>query len=218
MKDSFVLYTKYGKQMKALTMEQRGILFTAIFAYESGEDMPEMDASVSMAFDFIRTDLDENREKYEETCRKNAESGRKGGLAKQANASERKQALANASERERGVANLADNDNDNDLKEKESPKGDKKKNFVKPTVDEVSAYCIERGNNVDPDQFVNFYESKGWKVGNAPMKDWKAAVRTWEKRREPGKVQPIKKGYSERTYDYDQIEKDLFARQMTEVI
>jgi len=53
--------------------------------------------------------------------------------------------------------------------------------FVKPSVADVQAYCYERGNTVDPEAFVSFYESNGWKVGRNPMKDWKAAVRTWEK-------------------------------------
>lgn len=57
----------------------------------------------------------------------------------------------------------------------------KVKNFQQPTVDEVRAYCQERGNNVDPEKFVDHYNSNGWKVGMASMKDWKAAVRTWER-------------------------------------
>lgn len=56
--------------------------------------------------------------------------------------------------------------------------------FIPPTVDDVQAYCFERGNNVDPQRFVDYYSSNGWKVGKNPMKDWKAAVRTWEKNRE----------------------------------
>lgn len=56
------------------------------------------------------------------------------------------------------------------------------KRFTPPTVEEVQAYCQERRNNIDPEQFVDFYASKGWKVGNNSMKDWKACVRTWEKR------------------------------------
>ena len=56
------------------------------------------------------------------------------------------------------------------------------KRFTPPTVDEVRAYCQERHNGIDPETFVDFYSSKGWKVGSNPMKDWKAAVRTWEKR------------------------------------
>lgn len=67
-----------------------------------------------------------------------------------------------------------------------SPSGETKRNghsaFIRPTVEEVRSYCAERGNQVDAQQFVDFYESKGWKVGDQSMKDWKAAVRTWEKR------------------------------------
>jgi hypothetical protein len=47
-------------------------------------------------------------------------------------------------------------------------------------VEEVRAYCTERGNSVDPEAFVDFYASKGWMIGKNKMKDWKAAVRTWE--------------------------------------
>ena len=56
------------------------------------------------------------------------------------------------------------------------------KRFVKPSVDEVRAYCTERRNGIDAQIWWDFYESKGWMVGSNHMKDWKAAVRTWEKR------------------------------------
>jgi hypothetical protein len=51
--------------------------------------------------------------------------------------------------------------------------------FQKPTVEEVKAYCITKGFSVDAGRFVDFYESKGWKIGSAPMKSWEAAVRNW---------------------------------------
>ena len=57
-----------------------------------------------------------------------------------------------------------------------------RKRFVPPTVDEVSDYCYERGNSVDPQRFVDYYTSNGWMVGKNKMKDWKAAVRTWEQK------------------------------------
>lgn len=60
---------------------------------------------------------------------------------------------------------------------------EKRKRFSPPAVEEVADYCWERKNNVDPEVFVDFYSSKGWKVGKEPMKDWKACVRTWEKRK-----------------------------------
>ena len=54
--------------------------------------------------------------------------------------------------------------------------------FVPPAAEEVATYCRERRNSVDPQAFVAFYESNGWKVGRNAMKDWHAAVRTWERR------------------------------------
>lgn len=59
---------------------------------------------------------------------------------------------------------------------------EKRKRFSAPSVDEVRDYCRERGNSIDAETFVDFYSSKGWKVGNSPMKDWQSAIRTWEKR------------------------------------
>ena len=58
----------------------------------------------------------------------------------------------------------------------------KRAGFEKPTVEEIAAYCSERKNGIDPQAFFDFYESKGWKVGAVKMKDWRASVRTWEKR------------------------------------
>lgn len=65
--------------------------------------------------------------------------------------------------------------------EKEIEKKSKAKRFTPPTLEEVQAYCIERGNNVDPQHFIDYYTSNGWKVGKNTMKNWQAAVRTWER-------------------------------------
>ena len=55
----------------------------------------------------------------------------------------------------------------------------KAKRFVKPSIDEITLYCREKNKYVDAERFWNFYESKGWKVGKSPMKDWKAAISNW---------------------------------------
>lgn len=62
------------------------------------------------------------------------------------------------------------------------------RNFVPPSLSEVKAYCQERNNGINPQHFIDFYASKGWMIGKNKMKDWKAAVRTWEQRHEGGKV------------------------------
>lgn len=66
--------------------------------------------------------------------------------------------------------------------EQEKQSIEPRKRFTPPTVEDVESYCRERGNAVDAQCFVDFYASKGWKVGNAGMKDWHAAVRSWERR------------------------------------
>ena len=57
----------------------------------------------------------------------------------------------------------------------------KRKRFEKPTLSQITQYCLERNNNVNAEQFYDYYESNGWKVGKNAMKDWKACVRTWER-------------------------------------
>ena len=59
---------------------------------------------------------------------------------------------------------------------------EKRKRFTPPTADEVAEYCSERNNGVDPEAFCDFYAAKGWMIGKSKMVDWKAAVRTWERR------------------------------------
>lgn len=70
---------------------------------------------------------------------------------------------------------------DNIGDEKTSPARPKVSNFKKPSIDEIKAYCRERKNSVNAERFFDYYESNGWKVGKNSMKDWKAAVRTWER-------------------------------------
>lgn len=79
--------------------------------------------------------------------------------------------------------------------------------FVPPSVDEVREYCQERQNDIDAEAFVDFYASKGWKVGSQPMKDWKACVRTWERRaKKDNKTAIGPNGVEYRTDDEDNDE------------
>ena len=73
------------------------------------------------------------------------------------------------------------------------------KRFTAPTLEEVKEYCAERKNGVDAERFVNYYMANGWKVGKNPMKDWKAAVRTWE-RNDFGKPKSVE---TEHSFDLD---------------
>ena len=141
---------------------------------------------------------------------------------KESNEKQKKQLLSEKSKKSNCPLNDNDNVNDNDIsflekkKQKsnvavsdlenensESPietlqtpkeqSGGGRKRFIIPTPEEVQAYCDERKNGILGQQFCDFYSSKGWKIGKEPMKDWKAAVRTWETRRKdlsPSITQP----------------------------
>ena len=90
--------------------------------------------------------------------------------------------------------NLKDNNtsiNNTSINKKENIK---RKSFVKPTIEEINQYCQERNNTINAEAFYDFYESKDWYVGKNKMKDWKACVRTWEKRNE---TKPKKKSIDE---------------------
>lgn len=90
--------------------------------------------------------------------------------------------------------NLKDNNtsiNNTSINKKENIK---RKSFVKPTIEEINQYCQERNNSINAEAFYDFYESKDWYVGKNKMKDWKACVRTWEKRNE---TKPKKKSIDE---------------------
>lgn len=83
--------------------------------------------------------------------------------------------------------NSIDKDSIDKVKKEE---GVKPKRFTPPSLEDVKEYCESRNNGVDPQAFFDFYTSKGWKIGKETMKDWQAAVRTWERREEK---QPQKK-------------------------
>lgn len=91
--------------------------------------------------------------------------------------------------------------------------GEKRKRFVPPTVEEVRAYCEERKNGIDPQRFVDFYQSKNWWVGKNKMTDWKASVRTWEgiNKKQQKEIQDKNKfnQFEQNKYDFDKLEKEL---------
>jgi hypothetical protein len=95
-------------------------------------------------------------------------------------------------------------------------RGKGEKRFSKPTLDEVIAYCQERRNSINAQAFIDFYESKGWKIGDQAMKDWKAAIRTWEQRNKSSPTISNKTGkanFEQRTYTKEEL--DSFYEDVT---
>lgn len=189
MKNSFVLYTDYRQHTALLSVEEKAQLLDAIFAYAAGEEV-ELTGMALMAFSFIKAQMDRDNAKYEEKCEKRKIAGSKGGLAKASNAKQKVANVANARSAKQKVANVADTDTENDtdtvtdndtvtdINSEVKPRSV----FKPPTLEEVKEYCWERNNGIDAQSFIDFYSSKGWMIGKNKMKDWKAAIRTWEQR------------------------------------
>lgn len=226
-KDSFVLYTDYLQHIRLLSSEEKGVLFEAILLYAAGEEIPFLSPAAEMAFSFIRSKMDADAERYEKTCKARKEAGKLGGRPKASDYSENqdKAKKANGFLDNQSKAKKPDNehDHDNDLKEN-TLKGVKEKRFAPPTKADVEKYCQEKGYSVDAERFVDFYESKGWMVGKNRMKDWKAAVRNWNrsqrqeltaeagKRQEKAAAPNRFHNFHERDYDFSELQKALVNR------
>lgn len=207
--ESFVLYSTFRDSAALLSLEDRGRLWDAVFSYQCDGALPnDMPREVAIVFAGMRPLFDRDKQRYRGVCEARREAGRKGGLAKQANANsgQAKQANASGGKQNRQVlASVADlscidlsciKEKERHFVSKEScafdpttlpgfqkSEGNRakaKSTFTKPSLKEVAAYCKERGNTVDPARFINYYQSNGWRVGKNPMRDWHAAVHTWE--------------------------------------
>ena len=141
-------------------------------------DFSKMSDAAQIAFLLIKPNLDSSRRK--------AKSGKDGGSKKANGKKNESKPEANSKQEEHESEKEKEIEKEGEIENEcypptPLPGGTKAKRFIPPTVDEVAAYCQERGTSLDPDAFVDFYASKGWMVGKNPMKDWKAAVRTWER-------------------------------------
>lgn len=208
MKKSCVIYDSWADQIINLPPEMAGeyakaILMYAIYGEEADIENPAIKAMLVP----VKKKIDEDSEAYQETIRQRSEAGKK-GMSKRWNITNDNKVITNDNDvitNDNTVKQAITNITVSDSVSVSVSDKDKKKSAEKhPSVDEVRAYCQERHNNVDPETFVDFYSSKGWKVGNQPMKDWKACVRTWEKR--DGPVKTKVHNFNERKIDYSELQ------------
>lgn len=177
-KGAFILYKSFYEPISQLTDEQLGRLFRAIFRWQSS-GFEDVEPDIRIAFSFFVNQFRIDEDKYQERCEKNREN-----IMKRWNTSEYKRIQSYSNNTDNDNENDNENENDSIESAKATPSAPthKRKRFVKPSLSEIEEYCMSRSNGIDASKFFDFYESKGWKVGNQPMKDWRACVRTWEKK------------------------------------
>lgn len=203
MRDSVLFYRSFYEALKNIPPDERLKVYDSIMEYGMYDHAPDLDGVALAIFLLSKPQIDANNKRYANGCKAKT----KRAVSKTEANSEQDKSEDEAKEKEK-------------VKEKVKVKvKDNNKIFKPPTVDDVRAYCTERSNNVDPQSFVDFYESKGWMIGKNKMKDWKAAVRTWERSETKtrqgvtAKLTKDNNNFDRRNYDMDALERELLGGQ-----
>ena len=212
MKEWFKARNIWNGAFTALSDAEAGRLAKALWHYTTTGEQVELSGNEKGCFAMIIYTLQQDEADNGTLSEKRRSAGEKGGKQRVAN-----QANANfATNYEANQANASNKSKNTEEDIKETTlKGSKEKRsrFSPPSVEDVTAYCRERKNGVDPQKFIDFYTAKGWMIGPNPMKDWKASVRTWEQRDNNTVQAPIKtvsaQRYTQREYDEDDLEARL---------
>ena len=223
MKDSVVFYKSFYDGIKCLPPEEQIKAYNMVFEYAFNGTEPAEQSLANVAFTLIKPQIDANVRRME--------NGKKGGRPKKIletqenekpmvseNEKPKKPMVSENTETEKPNVNVNDNVNVN-IKESI----EKSKRFSPPTLEQVKEYVEEKDLNIDPERFIDFYESKGWMIGKNKMKDWRAAARSWNRgQRKELTAEATRQGvtaktknsfnnFSQRNYDYEELEKMLLT-------
>ena len=196
-RQSFLLYRSFAEVMAELPDAEAGKLYKAIAAYALDGEEPELSGYLAGYFRLIKPQLDANNNRYK--------NGLKGGRPKKETTENKEDKPVEMAEETDGneeekpkenqnettpQPNENENENENEnVNNKGSGAKSPRSRFKAPTREEVKQYAAENKLALNVDNFMDYYESNGWKVGKNPMKDWKATARRWsrESRAQPPK-------------------------------
>ena len=191
------IFVDYLDAIEPLGDAERGRLFTSLLTYARTGEAPQLSGNERFLFPMMRAQLDRDIAAMAGVSEARSKAAK---ASKSSKYEQMQQMQANA---ENADKSSKDKDKDKDKDDDKKGNGAREARFTPPSIEQVAAYCQERGNGVDAARFVDFYSSKGWMVGKSRMKDWKAAVRNWE-RSSDAKATPVKKpGYNVQHHDGD---------------
>ena len=201
-KEDVKLWLSYEDYFREYDDESIGAIVQAMLAYRKNGEQPQFEGPERFIWPAIQRDIDESIKAQEAASNAYRENGKKGGRPPKAS----------------GFSETKENQkNQSGFSETKKSQGQgqgqgqgvipRAKRFTPPTLAEVQSYVAERQSPVDPQGFIDFYESKGWMVGKTPMKDWKAACRNAEKWERFAKKAPQNKPF---------VGGDVFAEMLEE--
>ena len=223
-RDSMVFYRSFAEGIADLDEKDQLEAFWNIVRYALDGIEPESAGPARGVFRMARPQIDANNVRYQ--------NGTKGGRPRTKaepnnNQTKTKAEPNNNLAKTKPKPNENVNDNENVLKEN-TLKGVKEKRFAPPTLENVMGYCQEMGYSIDAQRFIDFYEAKGWYIGKNKMKDWRAAVRNWNRSQrqeltaEAGKRQGMTAtpnrfhNFEQSETSYDAIMQEQLRRRLTE--
>ena len=185
---------------RRLPDRERLQLYDAILDYSQTGAVPELSGASAIIWEYIQPTLEADNARYEATKEKRAKAGALGGMARGKNEKQSEANQANAYGtiyEEANQANTIQFNTEqystvqyNSVPEDLADKPPARQKFSPPGIQDVQAYCAEKGYTLEAERFVDYYTSIGWKVGKNPMKDWKAALRNWAKKEAPQPAPP----------------------------
>lgn len=187
-RSSFTFYLSFEKAISKLDDNNQLIVYRAISRYSLFGEIPQVDGFAAIAWELIKPILDKSRIRSINGTKAKGKS--KPNLIGNQNAVSKNEAKTKLKQSKNEAKTKRDRDKDRDrdrdrinIEDKSSNNGaDKSTRFVPPSLIDVQEYIQKNNYSVDALTFIDFYTSKGWMVGSNKMKDWKAAVRTWQRK------------------------------------
>lgn len=174
-RNSFTFYLSFERAISNLDDKNQLIVYRSISRYSLFGEEPQVEGLALVAWELIKPILEKSR--ILSVNGKQAKGIEKPSLLGNQNAKTKQ----NQSQNE--AKTVRDRDRDRDKKKNIKEKATR---FSPPTLEEVKAYCQERKNDINSERFIDFYQSKNWMIGKNKMKDWKAAIRNWERNEKKG--------------------------------
>lgn len=216
MRDSLVFYRSFYEAVKDLPAEEFKEAVSAIMEYGLNDEEQAPSGAAKVFLIMAKPLIDANNKKHE-NGKKGAEFGKLGGRPKKETPRKPQENPKETPKKPQENPNQTPNVNvDVNVNENIKESEEKKPRFYPPTLEELKKYIADNKYNVDPERFIDYYTANGWTVGKNRMKDWKAAVRNWDRSQKSGgrmRQESTAKtkfsNFEQRSYDYAALESAL---------
>lgn len=178
--NGFRVLPSYFEAIRDLPDAERLILYDAVWDFGFGNSVGELPPLLTSIFCLIKPTLEKSMV-FEAKQKANGQKGGRPPKPKETQTKPRETQNDFGENLDIDIAVDSDIDIENAVGVDKADKPPRTTRFHPPTLEDVSAYCRERGNGIDAQRFIDYYTANGWRVGKNPMKDWRAAVRNWER-------------------------------------